>query len=111
MAEKIRLVRNDTAPQIRLTITDQESGSVVDLSNGSVKLHFRRVGATAVLFTKDLFVNPDTANTGVAVVVWEPGDLDVEAGDYEGEIEVIRSNGMRETIYDLLKFKVREEFA
>lgn len=111
MAEKIRLVRNDTAPQIRLTITDQETGDVVDLSNGTVKLHFRRLGATEVLFSKDLFINPDTANTGVAIVAWDVGDLDVEAGDYEGEIEVIRSNGMRETIYDLLKFKVREEFA
>jgi hypothetical protein len=35
----------------------------------------------------------------------------VDAGDYEGEVEVVRSTGVRETIYDLLKFKVREDFA
>lgn len=111
MAEKIKLVRNDTAPQIRLTITDQDTGAAVDLSNGTVKLHFRKVGDSAVLFSKNLFINPETASTGVAVVAWDVGDLDVDAGDYEGEIEVVRSNGMRETIYDLLKFKIREELA
>lgn len=111
MAEKIKLVRNDTAPQIRVTITDEETGNPVNLSNGSVQLHFRRVGATQVLFSKQLWINPETASNGVAVVIWDAGDLNLSAGDYEGEIEVVRSNGMRETVYDILKFKIREEFA
>jgi hypothetical protein len=32
------------------------------------------------------------------------------AGDYEGEIQVTFSNGGVQTVYDLLKFKMREDF-
>ena len=34
-----------------------------------------------------------------------------DAGVYEGEIEVVRSSGIRETLYDKLKFRLREDFA
>ena len=56
-------------------------------------------------------MNPDTATNGEAVLQWAVGDLDQEAGAYEGEIEVVRSTGLRETLYDKLKFKIREDFA
>lgn len=111
MADKIKLVRNDTAPQIRLTITDQESGAAVNLTGATVTLHFRAVGSTTVLFSRAAVINPETAEQGIAIIAWAVGDLDLEAGDYEGEVEVVKSGGTRETIYDILKFKLREEFA
>jgi len=37
--------------------------------------------------------------------------LNQDAGAYEGEIEVVRSSGLRETLFDKLKFKIREDFA
>jgi hypothetical protein len=58
-----------------------------------------------------LFINPDTATNGEAVLQWGTDDLNQEAGAYEGEIEVVRGSGLRETLYDLLKFKIREDFA
>lgn len=111
MAEKIKLVQGDTGPQLRLSLTDEDTGTAVDLTGATVTLHFRALGATTVLFSRAAFINPDTATTGVCYVEWQAGDLNVDAGDYEGEIEVVRSTGVRETIYDLLKFKVREDFA
>jgi hypothetical protein len=33
-----------------------------------------------------------------------------EAGDYEGEIQITFVDGTIQTVYDLLKFKLREDF-
>jgi len=111
MAEKIKLVQGDTGPQLRLTLTDEDTGTATDLTGATVTLHFRAAGSTTVIFSRTATINPDTATTGVCYVEWASGDLNVDAGDYEGEVEVVRSTGVRETIYDLLKFKVREDFA
>ena len=111
MAEKIKLVQGDTGPQLRLTLTDEDSGEATDLTGATVTLHFRAVGSSTALFSREAFVNPDTATTGICILEWADGDLDLDAGDYEGELEVVRSTGVRETIYEILKFKVREDFA
>jgi hypothetical protein len=110
MAEKIKLVQGDTYPQIRVTLTDEGTGNAIDLTGASVTLHFRAVGGTTPLFSRGGFVNPDTAAQGKAIFVWQAGDLNVAAGEYEGEVEIYWSNtGARQTVYDLLKFRVRED--
>jgi hypothetical protein len=110
MTERIKLVQGDTGPQIKLTLTDA-AGQPYDLTSATVRLNFREVGATTALFSRPAFINPDIATTGVCYIEWEVGDLDVEPGDYEGEIEIVAPSGARETIYELLKFRVREEIA
>lgn len=45
MAEKIKLVQGDTRPQVRLTLTDENTGDVIDLTGATVTLHFRALGA------------------------------------------------------------------
>jgi len=111
MAQVFKYVQGDTGPQIRVTLTNDDDGAAVDLTSATVTLHFREAGAESVLFSRAFFVNPDTASEGIAVLQWSVGDLDVAAGTYEGEIEVLKDNGHRETLYDKLKFKVREDFA
>lgn len=111
MAETYKYVQGDTGPQLRLTFTDDDTGTATDLTGATVTLHFRAAGEDTVLFSKTLYVNPATAATGVAVVNWSAGDLDVDAGTYQGEIEIVHSSGVRETVYEILKFKVREDFA
>lgn len=111
MANIFKYVQGDTGPQIRVTLTNEDSDEAVDLTSATVTLHFREAGAESVLFSREFFINPDEATQGIAVLQWNEGDLDVDAGTYEGEIEVIRGNGVRETLYDKLKFKVREDFA
>lgn len=111
MATTFKYVQGDTGPQIKVNLTEEDSGNAVDLTGGTVTLHFRAAGEDQVLFSRQLYVNPDTATDGEAIVQWQTGDLDVDAGAYEGEIEVVRQSGLRETLYDKLKFKIREDFA
>jgi len=108
MAETYKYVQGDTGPQIQVTITDTD-GAAVDLTNGSVTLHFRAAGTTTVLFSRALALAD--ATNGQAVLQWATTDLNVDAGNYEGEIETVLSSGRRETRYELLKFKIREDFA
>jgi hypothetical protein len=111
MAGTFRYVQGDTGPQIRLTLAEEDTGDPVDLTGATVTLHFRAAGEETVLFSRAFFINQDTATNGEAILQWEVGDLEVEAGAYEGEVEVVRATGLRETLYDRLKFRIREDFA
>jgi uncharacterized protein YegP (UPF0339 family) len=111
MATTFKYVQGDTGPQIKVALTEEDTGDPVDLTAGTVTLHFRAAGEDEVLFSRELYVNPDTAENGVAILQWETNDLNQDAGAYEGEIEVVRSSGLRETLFDKLKFKIREDFA
>ncbi len=111
MAQVFKYVQGDTGPQIRVTLTNEDDNAAVDLTSATVTLHFREAGAESVLFSREFYINPDTANNGVAVLQWATDDLQVDAGTYEGEIEVVRSSGVRETLFEKLKFKIRADFA
>jgi hypothetical protein len=112
MAEKIKLVQGDTYPQIRVTLTDENTGAAIDLTGATAMLHFRAVGGTAPLVSRQGVINPSEAVQGKAIFVWQEGDLNVPAGEYEGEVEVFWPNtGARQTVYDLLKFRLREDVA
>jgi hypothetical protein len=106
----IRLVRNDTGPQLRFTLTDNLTGNPINLTGATVTLHFRAVNTTALLFSRQAVVVPPGTN-GVAVLQFDDDDLDLDAGEYEGEVEVVTSDGLRETIYNVLQFALREDFA
>ena len=64
------------------TLTATVIGSVTDGMNGQVAFY------------------PDTA----------PEMLAGAPGDYEGEIEITFADGQIQTVYDLLKFKIRQDF-
>lgn len=109
MTEKIRLVQGDTRPQIQATITDENTGLPVDISGATCLLKFRAVGSSTLVDTLTGVVT-NGAN-GVVVFAWNQNTLNVDAGDYEGEIEVTFPSGQgKQTVYDVLKFKVREDF-
>lgn len=111
MATTFKYVQGDTGPQLKLTLTEEDTGAAVDLTGATVTLHFRAAGEDTILFSRAFFINPETASAGEAILQWQVGDLNVEAGAYEGEVEVVKANGLRETLYDKLKFKIREDFA
>ena len=111
MATTFKYVQGDTGPQIKVALNEADSGNPVDLTDGTATLHFRAAGEDQILFSRALYVNPETATDGVAILQWQVGDLEIDAGAYEGEIEVIRGTGVRETLFDKLKFKIREDFA
>lgn len=105
----VRLVRNDTAPQLRFTITDTLTGTPINLTGATVRLHFRAVNTTTVLFSRQAVLLDPT--NGIVVLIWLPGDLDQPEGEYEGEVEIVLNTGERETIFVPLQFVLREEFA
>jgi len=109
--ETFKYVQGDTGPQLKLTLTDEDTGTATDLTGATVRMHFRAAGSTTVLYSKTLYVNPGTPTLGIALVNWATGELDYAAGTYQGEIEITKSTGQIETIYDTIKFKIREDFA
>ena len=111
MSTSFNYVQGDTGPQIKLTFTDEDTSTASDLTGATVTLHFRAAGDAAVLFSRTLYINPEAAGNGEAILQWQTEDLNQEPGVYEGEIEVVRSTGLRETIFDILKFRIREDFA
>lgn len=110
MAEKIRLVQGDTRPALVCTITDDVTGEAMNISGATVRLKFRAAGATNLTATVQGVVTD--GNNGVCVFypASAPAMLQGEPGDYEGEIEITFTDGQIQTVYDLLKFKVREDF-
>ena len=108
MADRIKLVQGDTLPYINIYLTKAD-GTALNISdpNVSVQVLFRASGTTTTLST----INCVKANGGVsgqARFNFENGILNVDPGAYEGEVVVDFGGGETQTIYDLLKFSVRQ---
>ena len=110
MAERIKIVQGDTGPQIRCSLTDASTGEAIDLTGAQAFMHVRQVGEEALAFSLPLYINPEFASTGQAIAIFRPGDWDREAGEYEAELEVENpSTGFRQTVFELMRFKLRED--
>lgn len=110
MAEKIRLVRNDTRPSIVCTITDDTTSSPINITGATVRLKFRAAGATELTATVVGTVTNGPDGQVVFFPATAPEMLQGEPGDYEGEIEITFSDNTVQTVFDLIKFRVREDF-
>jgi len=122
--ETINLVQGDTKPQLNFTLrdsktavagktldeTDSSTWAVIDITNHSIELKFRAANSSTVLFTETLGIT--SASGGTCYMIWPADSLDVAAGIYEGELQLTdNSTPPRvQTVYDKLKFKVREQF-
>lgn len=110
MAEKIKLVQGDTRPALVITITDETTGDPIGLTGATPRLKFRQAGATTLTTTITGTVTDAAAGKCVFFPASAPEMLQGEPGDYEGEIEITFSDSQVQTVYDLLKFKIREDF-
>ena len=110
MADVIKLVKGDEKPVIILTLTDDVTGAALDLSAGTtvVTVKFRARGGTTLLSTIST-TKLSGGTTGKVQFDFSGGILDVAAGAYEGEI-IINYNSSIQTVYDTLRFRVRENF-
>ena len=111
MADPILLVQGDTSPQFKVTLTRQDTGLVEDLTGATATLHFRKKFTDTVLFSIVGQSTPDEATEGLTIFAFSSGQLDLDAGEYEGEVEVVFDTGARETIFEKLDFLIREDFA
>lgn len=120
-SETLYLVQGDTLPQLKVTIRDQNTAApgmtldpedqstwaLVNLSSSTVRLRIREVGGTTVKST--LVGTPSDPVNGEVVFFFDADTLDT-AGVFEGEIEYTAQNGSVQTVYDLIKLQVREQF-
>lgn len=120
-SDTIKLVVGDTLPELTFTLKDSNtaaSGQTLDaendatwapinLSNGTVKFRIREVGQTTVL--KTITASITDATGGECALIFPTGTW-TAAGTYEGELEFTKSNGQIQTVQDLVKFKVRDDF-
>lgn len=120
-SETIYLVQGDTLPQLKITIRDQNTAAPgqtldqedqttwakVDLTGATVRMKVREVGGTTI---KDTLIGTLTdAVNGEVVFLFDSDTLDT-SGTFEAEIEYTATNGSIQTVYDLIKLQVREQF-
>ena len=119
-SDTVNMVTGDTLPQLNFSLKDSStaaSGKQLDefdsttwaplaLNGASVILRVRAVGSTTVLKTVTCSLVGDGSSGQVTA------DLTAfdQAGTYEGELEITFSGGGKQTVYDLIKFKVRSDF-
>lgn len=120
-SDTINLVSGDTLPELTFTLRDSNtaaSGKVldsddsdtwspIDVTGAVVRLRIRELGSTVIKSTLTCTVT-DGIN-GKVSTDFPVGTLDT-AGTFEGEIEVSLASGGIQTVYDLIKFKVRGDF-
>jgi hypothetical protein len=120
-SQTINLVTGDTLPELTFTLKDSQSAASgktldandsstwapIDVTGGAVRLRLRELGSTAVKSTLTCAITDGSA--GKVATDFPTGTLDT-AGTFEGEIEITFSGGGIQTVYDLIKFKVRSDF-
>lgn len=108
MSEVIKLVQGDSRPQLLLTITDENTGAVVDITSATVRMYFRLAGTTGylALLTGSVISGP----AGTCSIAWGPSTLNVAEGEYEGEVEVTFADTTIQTVYKPLRFRLRADF-
>ena len=129
MTNRIKLVHGDTNPQILCSLTDDTTGNIIDISGSTTNLKFREEGTTTVLFSLlgnlQSGILDSTGNIilsgvgqtyavagsgGLVAFQFLTGNLLVDPGYYEGELEVTFSTGAIQTVYSPVKFSVRAQF-
>ena len=117
----LKLVVGDTLPELTITLKDSNTAASgqtldpedettwapIDLTSGTVRLRIREIGKTAVLSTISATISDPT--NGVCSLLFPSGTW-TASGTFEGEIEFTKSDGNIQTVQDLVKFKVRDDF-
>jgi len=105
------LVQGDTGPQVQVNLTRADTGAVVDCSNSTCTLAVRSRGSETTLFT----VTATNVGTNLAdgKLIFSLGNnlTSINAGAYEGEVNVVFSSGIIETVYEVVDFVVRDDFS
>ena len=121
--DTINLVAGDDKPELNFTLRDSNTAvdgmtldpddtstwKPIDVTDQTIRVHFRALGGTEILDTMVCGKHAPYTD-GKIFMQWNPTTLDVDAGTYEAEIEMEDSGGNKQTIFDKLKFKVRDDF-
>lgn len=120
-SETINLVVGDTLPELTITLKDSNRAAVgatldesdnstwrpINLTGSTVRLRIRQLGETTVKATLTCTVTD--ATNGKVTTDFPSGTLDT-AGIFEAEVEITNSSGGIQTVNDLIKLKIRDDF-
>lgn len=120
-SETINLVVGDTLPELTITLKDSNKAAIgstldeadsstwrpINLTGSTVRLRIRQLGETTVKATLTCTVTEPI--DGKVTTDFPSGTLDT-AGIFEGEVEITNSAGGIQTVNDLIKFKIRDDF-
>lgn len=121
--DTINLVSGDDKPELNFTLRDSQAAATgatldeddpstwapIDLTGQTIRVKFRALGGDSILDTMICGIHTPYAD-GRCFMQWNSTTLDIDAGTYEAEIELEDSAGAKQTIFDKLKFKVRDDF-
>ena len=106
----IKLVQGDNLPEVTLTLTNRQTGDVLDLSAATTVIVVKLRAATGTTILSTLTCSkPNGGSDGVVKFYFPANTLNIPAGNYQGEIE-ISYNGQYLTVFDLLQFVLRAQF-
>jgi len=108
MADIIELVQGDTKPSLVVTLKDKKTGGVINITGATIRLKFKGIDDTELTDTLVGVVLDGAA--GLGKFDWGVTSLSGEAGVYVGEVEITFSDGSVQTVYDVLRFNMREQF-
>ena len=120
-SETIKLVKGDTLPELTITLKDSNTAASgqtldpedpdtfapVDITGGTVRVRIRQIGETTIL--KTITATITDASSGKVTMLF-PSDTFSEADVYEAEVEFTKSDGNIQTVNDLIKLSVRDDF-
>lgn len=120
-SETISLVVGDTLPELTITLKDSNKAAIgetldetnsdtwrpINLTGCTVRMRIRELGGETVKSTLTCTVTDPT--NGKVATNFPTGTLDT-AGVFEAEIEITFSSGGIQTVNDLIKLKVRDDF-
>tara|TARA_S200000501_G_scaffold175126_1_gene164757 strand:- start:7885 stop:8223 length:339 start_codon:yes stop_codon:yes gene_type:complete len=107
----IQVVKGDTGPQLKATVTRSDTGEAF-VGSGSINLRIRKKGTTAIISTIALDTSASTLSNGILVFPLSAflTNNSTEEGFYEGEIEFTLGDGSIMSVFELIDFKVRDDF-
>jgi hypothetical protein len=106
----LQLFQNDIAPDVQVTITESESGSIVDLTGTKAFLDFKKSSSATILCTLDGFqANDSDLSNGIVTFLFGSDDLYVASGDYEGRVKIQHDNGTVDTVDNVVNFYITSD--
>ena len=103
----LQLSQNDITPEIQVTITESESGSIVDLTGTKAFLEFKKSSSTTNICTLNGFqANDSDLSNGIVTFLFGLNDLYVASGNYEGQVKIQHDNGTVNTVDNIVNFYI-----
>jgi len=107
----IFLVNGDNKPQVQVDLTRADTNAVVNCVGATCTLKVRARGESATKFTVTASDSGNNLLNGKLLFTLGANLTNIDAGAYEGEVNVVFNGGDIETVYELVDFVIREEFA